>query len=656
MWRISKEIESIVYAVDINHATERHLNPTLLNTLKKPALMICGVRNPVHLKDSINIIGDRSKKQNRTNIEQNIMSTVLATLRNGGDVLFPTDSTMRLLELLLFFDQEWGRLKCGKGAYRIALLHNNGFHVIDFANLLMSWMSSSVTDSFDENRTKAFDLKYIEIVRTKQELEELPSPKVVFATSQSMDYGFAHDIIGETKFSSNPNNLVIVTNKPSPNPKSISNILTESIKTSGGTSPITIEPFLNYTREKISGQQLLDWENAKKRAEAEQAALELKKEAEAQLLEFSAEEVVNSEEKSTNDSFQIDLKQFGQYAKPIHPMFDFKVKPIQFDEYGEVLDQNALSHYTKKFTSVDVLDQNTQGEQQANDNSKTDTSNQNGAKHENNQRESDDEEDDEEAQRKEAIPTVMREEPLEGGLLLKCQVKYAPLLGLANHRSCGILIRQVSPKKLILIGTGTDTGISSSDKMSKVASTILSSSGFDSGKDVNVNVFIPTNDPRDMVKISADSQYFETVVDDELLRGMRISSLGSYEIGILDAIYSDADKSKSKTAAAASDSKQLALSKAPEEVKIGKGGIDIDEIVSKPTTIVGLGDLRLLDMRNELAEKLGVQTEIREGGVLRTEKGISITKHGPNDYSIEGPVCDLYYKVRALVYKHFAFV
>ena len=79
MWRISKEIESIVYAVDINHATERHLNPTLLNTLKKPALMICGVRNPVHWKDSINVIGDGGKKQNRTNIEQNIMSTVLAT-------------------------------------------------------------------------------------------------------------------------------------------------------------------------------------------------------------------------------------------------------------------------------------------------------------------------------------------------------------------------------------------------------------------------------------------------------------------------------------------------------------------------------------------------------------------------------------------------
>ncbi len=109
VWRISKEIESIVYAIDINHAKERHLNPTLLNTLKKPALMICGVRNPLHLNKCINISSKPNKNNTNTrvNIEKDIISTVLSTLRSGGDVLFPTDSSTRLLELLLFFDQEW---------------------------------------------------------------------------------------------------------------------------------------------------------------------------------------------------------------------------------------------------------------------------------------------------------------------------------------------------------------------------------------------------------------------------------------------------------------------------------------------------------------------------------------------------------------------
>ena len=79
-------------------------------------------------------------------------------------------------------------------------------------------------------------------------------------------------------------------------------------------------------------------------------------------------------------------------------------------------------------------------------------------------------------------------------------------------------------------------------------------------------------------------------------------------------------------------------------------------MVNKTTTIVGVGDLRLLDMKNDIVEKLGLQTEIREGGVLVTEMGISITKHGANDFSIEGPLCDKYYEVRKVMYNHFAFV
>merc|ERR1712216_978414 len=118
--------------------------------------MICGVRNPLHLNKCINISSKPNKNDTNTrvNIEKDIISTVLSTLRSGGDVLFPTDSSTRLLELLLFFDQEWGKLK-SKGSYRIALLHHNGFNVIDFANLLLSWMSTTVTNNFDDKRIKA---------------------------------------------------------------------------------------------------------------------------------------------------------------------------------------------------------------------------------------------------------------------------------------------------------------------------------------------------------------------------------------------------------------------------------------------------------------------------------------------------------------------
>ena len=577
-------------------------------------------------------------------------------------------------------------------------------------------MSTTVTNNFDDKRIKAFDLKYIEIIRTKQELDALPSPKVIFTTSPTMDYGYAHDIIGETKFNSNPNNTIIFTNKPSSNPSSLSYKLAKNIiqgKTiiQGIQSSVKIDHFTKYIREKISGQQLIDWENAKKKIEDERIAMQLKKEAEAQLLEFSAEEVVKDDQNQDKDAFQIDLKQFGQYAKPVHPMFNFKVKRVEFDAYGEVLDQNTLDRYTQKFTTVGANEMDVDGGDTNNTTTTTTTNNNNnkttadGSDKNNNNNsnnsknnkdnnemdedDSDEDKEDEDEDLEDAIPTIMRKEIIKGGITIKCQIKYAPLLGLANHRSCGILIRQVNPKKLILVGTGTEEeeeedmakSSSSSNKkkqneLSNIASTILSSSGFEVKDDLNTNVFIPSSDKRDIIKIDADSKYFETVVDDELLRKMQISTLGAYEIGILDAIYSDVENNKimkqnaavgknaitttttssNELAHVALNMEQLTLSKAPEKVTIGKGGVGIEELINKPTTIVGVGDLRLLDMRNDLNEKLGVQTEIREGGVLMTEMGISITKHGPNDFSIEGPLCELYYKVRNIMYQHFTFV
>ena len=40
IWKIKKETEEIVYAVDYNHKKERHLNPTVLETLNRPTLLI----------------------------------------------------------------------------------------------------------------------------------------------------------------------------------------------------------------------------------------------------------------------------------------------------------------------------------------------------------------------------------------------------------------------------------------------------------------------------------------------------------------------------------------------------------------------------------------------------------------------------------------
>ena len=107
---------------------------------------------------------------------------------------------------------------------------------------------------------------------------------------------------------------------------------------------------------------------------------------------------------------------------------------------------------------------------------------------------------------------------------------------------------------------------------------------------------------------------------------------------------------------------QLTLSKAPEKVTIGKGGVGIEELINKPTTIVGVGDLRLLDMRNDLNEKFGdaqnIQNKIRIGGLVlessikkEGEKTIFMITDRKKEVKVlfDGPLPDLFREGQGIV-------
>ena len=134
-----------------------------------------------------------------------------------------------------------------------------------------------------------------------------------------------------------------------------------------------------------------------------------------------------------------------------------------------------------------------------------------------------------------------------------------------------------------------------------------------------------------------------------------MSSLGSYEVGVLRAKFSD-DKQGNLTLIPLEENQTAG--EVNEDGKLFRtgieGGVDWDQVY-KPVTIVGVGNTRLVTLKAGLTE-IGLRAEIKEGGVLLTENGVSITKRGPNDYFVEGPLCDTYYKARGVLYKRFAFV
>ncbi|KAI8917390.1 beta-lactamase-like protein, partial [Entophlyctis helioformis] len=98
IWKIKKDSEEIVYAVDYNHRKERHLNGAVLgrpdSTLSRPSLLIT---------DALNILEPDPLPRQKRDVA--LIDSITGVLKNQGNVLIPTDSSTRVLELLYMLDQ-----------------------------------------------------------------------------------------------------------------------------------------------------------------------------------------------------------------------------------------------------------------------------------------------------------------------------------------------------------------------------------------------------------------------------------------------------------------------------------------------------------------------------------------------------------------------
>ena len=70
-------------------------------------------------------------------------------------------------------------------------------------------------------------------MRDREELDEIRGPKVVFASTNTLDYGFAHDLFGE--WAQDPKNLVVLTDRSTRG--SLASLLAEGAERAGGDSP-----------------------------------------------------------------------------------------------------------------------------------------------------------------------------------------------------------------------------------------------------------------------------------------------------------------------------------------------------------------------------------------------------------------------------------
>ena len=200
VWKIHKDAEDVVYAVDYNHRREKHLNGTVFDSLNRPSLLIT---------DAFNATGEPPSKSR----DDDLMKAVLGAVRRDGNVLIPVDPAGRVLELLLLLEERWAKQQLG--AYQLVLLTTVAYNTMEFARSHLEWMGENVGRNFDRDRLNAFNTRYLALCHSVEELQNLrPGPKVVLASFGSLEAGPARRLFVE--WAQDPKNLVVLTDRGAP--------------------------------------------------------------------------------------------------------------------------------------------------------------------------------------------------------------------------------------------------------------------------------------------------------------------------------------------------------------------------------------------------------------------------------------------------------
>ncbi|KAK0072839.1 hypothetical protein PV325_010702, partial [Microctonus aethiopoides] len=308
IWKIVKGQADIIYAVDINHKKERHLNGCDLERLQRPSLLIT---------DAFNASYQQSRRRTR---DEKLMTNILQTLRGGGNVLVSVDTAGRVLELAHMLDQLWRNKESGLLAYSLALLNIMSYNVVRFAKSQIEWMSDTLMKSFEKSGKNPFKFKHLQLCHSMAELNSVPGPKVVLASNPDMECGFSRDLF--LQWCSNPQNSIIITSRTSPG------TLARDLVENGGNRTITLEI-----------KKRVKLEDYRKRERVKQEMMKQEQMETDDISSGSDDEIeVGGRHSKHNLLIKQETKQgFFKQNKKQHSIYPFVEEKIKNDEYVEII-------------------------------------------------------------------------------------------------------------------------------------------------------------------------------------------------------------------------------------------------------------------------------------------------------------------------------
>lgn len=615
IWKILKDgEEEIIYAVDFNHKRERHLNRCTLDTISKPSVLIIDACNADY------------NPPRRTERDQELMTTILNTLRNRGNVLICVDTAGRSLELAYMLDQLWKDPKSGLLAYSLALLNSVSSHVIEFAKGQVEWMSEKIVRSFEVERYNPFHLKHVHICLDMAALANVREPCVVLASQPDLESGFSRELF--INWASHPNNSIILTQRCSQ--LTLASQLMELAQVNPVERLTTLE-----INEKIplQGMELEEyrWMWNKKKAEEEaqrrKAAQEEEDAADSDEEEEEDDPMGGSSASrkpvsKTHDLMIGDGKQrvggFFKHKKsyPMYPCVETKVK---WDDYGEFINP-------EDFMIFDTSTIATNSQARVNEENK-------------------------ENLRKEELEKEKEEDKIPTKCVTRVQtfqvlanIQFIDFEGRSDGDSLKKIIANMKPRRVILVRGSEEATASLSAYCDQIRNEIFLD-----------HVFAPR--VGQVVDATTESHIYQVRLKDSLVSSLRFhQSKDGAEIAWVEGEI----EMPTEESLLGLDAKNDVQVLEPLSQESSAAGRELLPTLTSlpPHKVAGhvtifINELKLSDFKHVLIRN-GVQAEFSGGVLYCSNQSVAIRRNEAGRIQFEGTLCEDYFKIRDLLYTQYA--
>nr|KAJ3422087.1 cleavage and polyadenylation specificity factor subunit 2 [Polyrhizophydium stewartii] len=493
IWKIKKDSEDIVYAVDYNNRKERHLNSTVLlstETLLRPSLLITDVLNAM--------VQDPAPRKQR---DAALIESITSTLGRQGNALIPCDSSTRVLELMYMLDQHWNFKRL---SHPLVFLTNQSQNTINLARSMLEWMGDNISQSF-ASREMPFEFRCVRVISSLRELQALAGPMVVLSSFPGLTTGFARELL--YAWAADPRNMIILPDRAQPG--TLTRQLMADWLTSAKAAGMSVDHVVQLNRDipcvfkrrvPLEGAELEQHLEQKRKMEQELETLQHQRQLQRVLEADNDSDMSDVEEEANAQTMQFDIyvKDVSRSSGFFKQTQEFRMFPVhevrpRIDDYGEIIDIDMFL----KMEAQNVPDETAPVAP---------------------------------AQPVEEVlkpaPVVKQEVPSkytveEGVLSLRCRLQYIDFEGRSDGKSLKNIVAKLAPRKLILV-----RGDQASTQHFADFCRDIEGGGSE--------VYCPA--PGECINVSSATNLYQVVLTDALVNSLQTSKLGDYELSYVSGV------------------------------------------------------------------------------------------------------------------------